>query len=105
VIALNLNVKDETIVQRIASRLTCKQCGNIQSTSLNSEACTKCQGELFQRADDKPEVVQERLRVYNEQTEPLIDFYQHRGVLIDINGENAPEKVFQDLMQAYQKKN
>lgn len=104
VIALNLDVKDETIIQRIANRLTCKQCGNIQSTSENSQECIKCQGELFQRADDKPEVVKERLRVYHEQTEPLIDFYQNKGVLVDINGENAPDKVFQDLIQAFQTK-
>ena len=105
IIALNLNVEDDTIVKRIAGRLTCKNCGNIQQKSSNTEhadACHKCGGELYQRTDDKAEVVKERLRVYHEQTEPLIHFYEKQGVLFEINGENTPDQVFQDLLKAYQ---
>lgn len=102
IIALNLNVNDAVIVKRIAGRLTCRQCGNIQQRECDDqEKCHKCEGELFQRADDKADVVKERLRVYHNQTKPLIDFYDKKGLLVQINGENAPDQVFKDLLTGY----
>lgn len=100
-IVLNLDVSDETIIKRTAGRQTCKQCGNIHnlyfSPSRQEGVCDKCGGELFQRADDKKEVVEERLRTYHEQTEPLIDYYQKKGVLHNVNGEQSPDKVYEEL--------
>lgn len=107
VIALNLLVRDELIIKRIAGRLTCKKGGHIYNSFLsppkNKEICDACGGELIQRSDDAPEVVKERLRVYHDQTAPLVKFYGDKGVLIDINGENAPDIVFNDLLQALRK--
>lgn len=108
VIALNLQVRDEAIIKRMAGRLTCKACGHIHNKFLappsKEGACDKCGGELYQRSDDAANVVEERLRVYHAQTKPLIDFYKTKGVLIEINGEEAQEKVFSDLTRALQHK-
>jgi adenylate kinase len=103
VIALDLQVKDELIVKRISGRLTCKANGHIQNKYFSPPkmegVCDVCQGELIQRADDSADVVKERLRVYHEQTEPLISFYQKKGVLKQVNGENDPETVYKELLK------
>lgn len=100
-IVLNLDVADEVIIQRIAGRLSCKNCGAIQhkdfSPPKEDGKCDKCQGELFQRPDDQPEVVKERLRVYYAQTAPLIEHYAKKNVLHTIDGEQAPEIVNEQL--------
>ncbi len=103
-IALNLVIQDETIIKRIAGRLTCKQGGHVANRFFSPPAaegvCDICGGELVQRSDDAPDVVKERLRVYHEQTAPLVKFYENKGVLININGENPPDIVFKDLLKA-----
>ncbi len=107
-VVLNLQVADEVIVKRAEGRLTCKKCGNIHhrefSPPVVEGTCDKCGGELFQRSDDTASVVKERLKVYHEQTEPLVDYYQKKGVLVNINGEKAPDAVYNDLMKALEKK-
>lgn len=101
VVALNLEVGDDTIMKRIAGRLTCSKGGHVFNKYLTPPAtegkCDICGGELVQRPDDAPAVVEERLRVYHAQTEPLIAYYQKQGKLANINGENPPEKVFEEL--------
>ena len=98
---VNLDAADDTIVERAAGRLSCKKCGRIYHEKFSPPAkpslCDSCQGELQRRADDRPEVVRERLRVYREKTEPLIRYYQEKGVLETIDGEQSPEEVFEDL--------
>lgn len=104
VIALNLMVSDDVIIKRAEGRLTCKKCGQVYNRSFAQPAvenvCDKCSGELFQRQDDSPAVVKERLKVYSEQTKPLILFYEKKGVLHQVNGENPPDTVFNDLRRA-----
>lgn len=99
---LNLTVSDENIIKRISGRLTCSQCGHLHnryfSPPVQESLCDLCGGALIQRADDRQDVVEERLRVYKAQTEPLIDFYRAQRVLRDINGELEPEVVFSDLL-------
>jgi adenylate kinase len=108
VIVLNLQISDESIFKRIEGRQSCGQCGNITnryfSPSTQEDICDKCGGELIQRADDKASVVKERIKVYHEQTEPLVRYYSTKGLLDNINGENSPDSVFQDLMAAYKKR-
>jgi adenylate kinase len=103
VVALNLDVPDEEIVKRVAGRLTCQSCGNIHNLHFSPPAkpgkCDKCQGELVQRPDDAPEIVEERLKVYHTQTEPLIDFYKKKEVLVTVNGSQDPNQVFADLIK------
>lgn len=104
VTVVNLKCKDETVIQRISGRQTCKNCGAIYnkyfSPSKNEPSCDKCGGELIQRVDDSEDVVKERLRVYKTQTEPLIEYYQNRGLLKDVEGENGTDLVYQDLLKA-----
>lgn len=108
IIALNLEVRDEVIVKRAEGRLTCKQCGNMHNRyfapPLQEGICDKCGGPLYQRADDAPAVVLERLKVYHEQTEPVIHFYDKKRVLVNINGENPADQVFKELLQEIGKK-
>lgn len=100
-IVLNLNVADKTIIKRLTGRLTCKKCGHVHHQEFYPSAvpgvCDKCSGELYQRPDDSPEVVMERLRVYYAQTRPVEDFYTKKGVLINIDGERPPDTVFFEL--------
>jgi adenylate kinase len=107
VIALNLDVPDDLIVKRISGRATCQQCGSIYnkyfSASVKEGICDKCAGELIQRADDKAEVVKERLRVYHQQTQPLINYYREKGYLFTVDGTQSPDAVFQDLQRSLQK--
>jgi len=97
----NLEVSVETIVRRASGRLTCRACGNLQHLEFSpprvAGTCDVCGGELYQRKDDQPDVVRERLHVYEEQTAPLVDFYRTRGVLHSIDGERDADAVFKDV--------
>lgn len=97
VVALNLDVPDEMIVQRLAGRLTCSNCGAPYHISAClpkvSGICDRCQGTLIQRSDDKEEVIRKRLAVYHEQTEPLIAYYKKNGKLTTIDGTFGKEKT------------
>ena len=90
--ALNLEVPDEAIVERMSGRRVCPACGATYHIVNNPPAkegvCDKCGADLIIRADDAPETVKDRLRTYHEQTEPLIAFYRDRGKLKSV--ENQP---------------
>ena len=99
---IDLEVADETLVERLSGRLLCRGCGNIQHRTFSPPAaegvCDSCGGELYQRDDDSADVVRERLRVYHEETEPLVQFYRDRGVLRTVDGEQAPDQVYEQLV-------
>ena len=86
---ITFSAKDETIIQRLSGRRTCKVCGaifHIENIPPKVEGvCDKCEGELFQRDDDKPEAITKRLEVYRDQTAPLIDYYKSRNLLVDVD--------------------
>jgi adenylate kinase len=88
-VVLNLKVADGEIVGRLTSRRTCKKCGAIYNLKnippKVSGKCDKCSGPLFQRDDDNEKTVMNRLKIYHEQTAPLIDFYKHKGQLIEVD--------------------
>ena len=92
------------VVARLAGRWTCRQCGAIYHEQHNPPQvkgrCDKCGGELYQRDDDKPETVRNRLAVYNQQTAPLIEHYARAGKLVEVNGEQGAASVGQDLLKA-----
>ena len=98
---INLEVSEEAIIGRVAGRLSCRACGRVfhreSSPPKRPGLCDSCQGELFQRSDDAPSVVRERLRVYQEKTAPLVRFYREKGVLQSIDGELPPDAVFAQL--------
>jgi adenylate kinase len=106
-VVVNLNVPDNVIVDRLSSRLQCKKCGAIyNSKTMPPKVAGKCDkdgGELFRRTDDQPEVIQERLKVYQQASEPVIDFYRSKHLLKDIRNEDPnvdPEKVVDQIARS-----
>jgi adenylate kinase len=101
---LHLRVSDEEIVHRLSRRLVCSQCQAPFHKDFNPfQTCPydRCQGEyLFQREDDKPEIVRARLEVYHNQTSPLISFYEEAGLLTPVNGEGTLEEVSEAISKA-----
>lgn len=96
--AINVDVPDENIVKRMSGRRACLTCGatyHIEHVPPKKEGiCDVCGSELVLRDDDKPETVKNRLNVYHEQTQPLIDFYTENGVLKTVDGTVPMEEVF-----------
>ncbi len=96
--AINVDVPDENIVKRMSRRRACLTCGatyHIEHVPPKKEGiCDVCGSELVLRDDDKPETVKNRLNVYHEQTQPLIDFYTEKGVLKTVDGTVPMEEVF-----------
>ena len=96
--AINVDVPDENIVKRMSGRRACLTCGatyHIEHVPPKKEGiCDVCGSELVLRDDDKPETVKNRLNVYHEQTQPLIDFYTKNGVLKTVDGTVPMEEVF-----------
>jgi adenylate kinase len=99
-----LRVPVEEVLERIAGRYTCPNCGasyHVDTTPTRVEGrCDQCGSTLMQRPDDRREVAQRRLEVYGEQTEPLIDFYRNQGVLRDVNGSQTVERVLESILEA-----
>ena len=88
---LELNIADSEIIERLSSRLTCRGCG--APSPATAQACAACGGELYQREDDRAEVIARRLEVYNEQTAPIISFYRSEGLLITISATGAVSEI------------
>ena len=100
--AVNVDVPDENIVRRMSGRRACLKCGatyHIEHIPPKQEGiCDTCGSELVLRDDDKPETVQNRLKVYHEQTQPLIDFYTERNILKAVDGTKDMKEVFNDII-------
>ena len=101
--AINVEVPDDNIVNRMSGRRACVACGatyHIVHIPTKVEGiCDRCGSELILRDDDKPETVKKRLDVYHEQTQPLIEYYGRAGVLKEVDGTVAMEDVFQAIVQ------
>jgi adenylate kinase len=100
---LLLDVRRETLVQRLAGRRTCQTCGtvyNVHSMPAGANTCSRDGAQLYQRPDDKEDVVAKRLEVYQTQTQPLIDHYSRLGQLRVVAGEGALEEVFERMEAA-----
>ena len=99
--AINVEVPDENIVKRMGGRRACLACGCTYHVVYNApkveDVCDVCGAKLVLRDDDKPETVKKRLDVYHEQTQPLIDFYDKEGVLVEVDGTQNLEDVFQAI--------
>ena len=100
--AINVDVKDENIVRRMSGRRACLKCGatyHIEHIPPKQEGiCDKCGSELVLRDDDKPETVQKRLKVYHEQTQPLIDYYNKKEILKEVDGSQDMKDVFNAIV-------
>lgn len=96
-VALALVVPDELLVERLTGRRTCKSCGMMYHIKYKPPKvegkCDHCGGELYQRPDDNEETVRNRLKVYHESTAPLIDYYNKKGILKEIDGSKSIEEI------------
>ncbi len=97
-LAINIDVPFETIIDRLGGRRVCV-CGETYHVSmLNGETtCKRCGKELFIRDDDKPETVKNRLKIYSDQTQPLIDYYRSQNKVVDIKANGTKEEIFADI--------
>jgi len=100
---LNISVAKEELIRRLIGRRVCKNCGatyHIETMKPKVEGvCDVCGGELVQRADDNRETVENRIDVYEQQTMPLIDYYEKAGVLVHIDGSLGLENVFAKIRE------
>lgn len=101
---LYIQVGEEELVRRLSGRRICRNCGTnyhvIFRPPRQEGVCDICEGELYQREDDKPETVRRRIEVYLRQTSPLIEPYRHRGLLREVDGEGEIEVIHQRLLEA-----
>ena len=101
--AINVEVPDENIVNRMGGRRACVGCGATYHIKYNppkvEDVCDKCGEKLILRDDDKPETVQKRLDVYHEQTQPLIEYYTGQGVIAEVDGTVDMNEVFDNIVK------
>jgi adenylate kinase len=101
--AINVDVPDENIVRRMSGRRACVTCGatyHIEHVPPKTEGvCDKCGSALILRDDDKPDTVLNRLKVYHDQTQPLIDFYNNEGILKEVDGTIDVKDVFENIVK------
>ncbi|MGS0765620.1 adenylate kinase [Syntrophomonas curvata] len=104
---VNIEVPDEILFFRMTGRRVCSQCGATYHLEFNSPrnegCCDRCQGSLYQRDDDSEATVSNRLAVYSSQTEPLVRYYWHLGLLKTINGNQEMEEVFADICKGLER--
>ncbi|QIB75158.1 adenylate kinase [Halogeometricum borinquense] len=100
---LYLDVSEEELVERLTGRRVCDDCGanyHVEFAPPEEDGvCDECGGELIQRDDDTEETVRERLTVYHKNTEPVVNHYRDEGVLVEIDGEQTPDGVFDDVAE------
>jgi adenylate kinase len=100
----HIAVPDDVLIERVSGRRLCHVCGELYhlrfSPPKQQGVCDEDSGELYQREDDKPKTARKRLKVYWEQTSPLIDYYHRQGVLVEINGDQSIDAVEADLRAA-----
>ena len=102
---INIDVELSLLMARLCGRRVCKNCGESYHVDFlgGKTTCERCGGELYQRKDDNEETVGNRLKVYTEQTQPLIDYYTKKGVLLNIDGVGAIDEVFARICAALKK--
>ena len=102
---VNLEIREEVVLQRLGGRIQCRKCAAIfhklNMPPKQEGVCDKCGGELYTREDDQPEAIKKRLATYYEQTEPLIGYYDKKGVVIKVDANNPhPQEVADDIYKA-----
>lgn len=101
--AIDVDVPDENIINRMSGRRACLACGATYHIAYNPPkkegVCDQCGEPLVLRKDDKPETVKNRLEVYHQQTQPLIDYYKKEGILDQVDGTQNMDQVFEDIVK------
>lgn len=98
--ALHVMVPEDELVRRLSNRYICRSCLRPYTAERMGSPCPNCGGELYQREDDMPEAVRNRLQVYASQTHPLIDYYKGQGKLVEVNGLQDVDAVTAEVLQA-----
>jgi adenylate kinase len=101
-LVLNIDVPTELVTERLSRRRVCHECGTNypdDDPSATSGVCAKCGGRVVQRDDDKPDAIRQRLAAYERDTAPLLAFYEERGLLATVNGDQSVEHVAADIQQ------
>jgi len=98
---VNIDVDHDLLIDRIVNRRFCKNCGKIYNLKFlppaNDGICDGCGEELIQRQDDTFETAQKRLETYHNETQPIIEYYQNRNLLVNINGNRSVEEIYSDI--------
>ena len=100
-LAINLEVPEDVVVERISSRRVCLDCGtnySVTDESGSTGVCAKCGGRVVQRDDDTEEAVRKRLATYNEQTAPLLEWFDEQGLLATVDGVGDPDEIFERIV-------
>ncbi len=101
-VVLYIKVVNKEVLRRLSGRLVCSKCGEnfniLTKLPKKEETCDICQGKLIRRDDETPQVIQERLRNYYKETEPLLESYRKMGILEEVNGERPIEVIFEDVL-------
>lgn len=102
--AVNIKVSEEEVLARLSGRWVCRKCQTPYHETDNPPkvkgVCDRCGGELYQRDDDKPETIKNRLQVYQNETAPLVDYYKKAGKLVEVVSEGGPENVSKNILAA-----
>tara|TARA_Y100000590_G_C15663146_1_gene993455 strand:- start:997 stop:1635 length:639 start_codon:yes stop_codon:yes gene_type:complete len=103
-LVLYIAVSEDELVKRLGGRITCRNCQTpynlVSSPPKNENVCDQCEGELYQRPDDTSDAVRQRIQVFAKQTEPLVEYYAAKGILVEIDGEQDITEVKQSLVAA-----
>jgi adenylate kinase len=102
-VAIDLDVPEEIVLERISSRRVCSSCARVYSVAIapaHDWICDNCGGEVAQRADDTPDAIAKRLAVYTTETQPTIDWYESSGLLVRVDGLGSPDEVSDRLIAA-----
>lgn len=104
---IDLETSEEEIIKRLSNRRTCRACGAVYHLIFNPpktpERCDRCSGELYQREDDREEVIRRRLKVYRTQSKPLLKYYQKKGILRVVDGNGSIEEVSKSIGRLLEK--
>ena len=105
--AVNVEVGNDELMKRLTGRRTCRTCGAMYHIYFNPPrrdgVCDTCNGELYQRDDDKEETIQTRLVVYEQQTNPLISWYQKKNIVYSVDGIGTVQEIFGRITEALKK--
>lgn len=102
---IDVSISDPEAVRRLSGRITCRKCGAVYHIKYNppkkKNICDECGGELFVREDDYFKAIKERLKIYHQQTLPVLKHYKKQGILFDIDGEQSIEAVHNDILKIF----
>ncbi|HHV34876.1 MAG TPA: adenylate kinase [Syntrophomonadaceae bacterium] len=100
-LVINISVDAQVLLERLTGRRVCRNCGDtyhiLYQPPQKDEICDRCGGDLYQRSDDTAETVSNRLDVYQRQTAPLLEYYQKRDIVQEVNGELSIDQVFKEI--------